>query len=126
MPDYTVEIALPDHKRGDRWPGISSIGPILINGSTPAGALARVSMHFIKAGGGIYRLDSDAATTPDAPITISNASTWAVVIPEVQDFLPTSGKWRWDMEFYETGKSSPWTLYKGELLVGNDITKTPA
>lgn len=125
MSDYTVEIDLPDHKRGDRWGGISSIGPVLINDATPAGELTRVRMHFVKTGGGIFRLDSDASTTPDAPIVISDAATWAVNIHEVQDFIPTNGKWKWDMEFYETGKTSPWTLYKGVIVVADDVTKTP-
>lgn len=122
MSDYTVEINLPDHKRGDRWPGIAAIGPVIINGSQPENSLLRVRMH-LKLGSVTYRLDSDAGQSPDAPIIISNATTWAVNIPEIETFLPSNGRWGWDMEFYETGKTSPLTLYKGVLLVATDITR---
>ena len=124
MADYTVEINLPDHKRGDRWPGIASIGPVLINGVQPAATLTRVRMHFVRREGGLrFRLDSDASESPNAPITISNATTWAVNIPEVQSFLAKNGEWYWDMEFYQTGETAPLTLYKGKLTVGDDVTK---
>jgi hypothetical protein len=122
MSDYTVEISLPNHKRGDRWPGIAAIGPVLINGSQPSNALTRVRMHF-KSNSGTFRLDSDASTTPGAPIVIDDATTWAVHIPEVADFLTVSGNWAWDMEFYESGKTTPLTLYKGTLNVATDTTK---
>jgi len=122
MADYTVTIALPDHKRGDRWPGIASIGPVLINGLQPENSLLRVRMH-IKLSNVIYKLDSDAGQSPDAPIVISNATTWAVNIPEIETFLPSNGRWMWDMEFYESGKTSPLTLYKGFLSVATDITR---
>ena len=124
MADYTVQIDLPNHKRGDRWPGIASIGPVLINGVQPAAALTRVRMHFLKSGGGDkFTLDSDAGQSPSAPIVIGNATTWAVSIPAVENFLAVSGKWSWDMEFYQTGNTSPLTLYKGDLTVGQDITQ---
>jgi hypothetical protein len=121
--EYTVEIQLPAHKRGDRWPGIAAIGPVLINGVQPTNGLTRVRMHFKNAAGTIYRLDTDSTTTPDAPIIIDNATTWAASIPEVEDFISANGKWQWDMEFYEAGKTAPLTLYKGSLTVGNDITR---
>lgn len=123
MADYTVTIALPDHKRGDRWPGIASIGPVLINGSQPDAALTRVRMHFQNSSGAKYKLDSDAGQSPNAPIVIDNAPTWAVSIPEVERFLSVSGKWSWDMEFYQAGNTNPLTLYKGDLTVANDTTK---
>lgn len=124
MADYTVSIQLPDHKRGDRWPGIESIGPVLINGVQPAATLARVRMHFVRREDGLrYRLDSAAGEVPNAPIVISNATTWAVNIPEVQSFLAKNGEWDWDMEFYQAGKTAPLTLYKGKLTVGDDVTK---
>jgi hypothetical protein len=124
MADYTVEINLPDHKRGDRWPGIASIGPVLINGAQPTASLSRVRMHFVRREDGLrYQLDSSAGEVPNAPIVISNATTWAVNIPETQSFLSKNGEWDWDMEFYQIGKKSPLTLYKGKLTVGDDVTK---
>jgi hypothetical protein len=122
MAEYTVTINLPDHKRGDKWPGIASIGPVLINAAQPAATLARIRMHFKHTGGSVNRLDTDA-TLRDAPITIGNATTWAASIPPVMAFLPTAGDWAWDMEFYATGESAPLTLYQGTLTVHEDDTR---
>lgn len=123
MADYTVLIALPDHKRGDRWPGIASIGPVLINGAQPAAILTRVRMHLQNSSGAKFKLDSNAGQSPNAPIAIDNEVTWLVRIPQVQSFISVSGKWSWDMEFYQAGNSNPLTLYKGDLTVLNDTTK---
>jgi hypothetical protein len=120
MADYTVTIHLPDHKRGDKWPGVAPIGPILVNGTTPAGTLARVRMHLVHSSGLKYKLDSDPATAPAALITIDNPVTWAAHIGEVQEFLPIAGDWQWDMEFYRTGDLSPLTFYEGTLTVRAD------
>ncbi len=122
MAEYTVTINLPDHKLGDRWPGIASIGPVLINSAQPADALTRIRMQF-RLPGYVYKLDSSSAESPDAPIVIDNATTWVARIPEVQTFLTKEGNWQWDMEFYQTGKTSPLTLYKGTLTVAADVTK---
>jgi len=123
MADYTVNIDLPDHKRGDRWIGIPAIGPVIINTAQPTNALTRVRMQFRDSKGRVYKLDSDATKNPDAPIVIDDEDTWEVSIPEVQDFISVAGEWDWDMEFYEAGKTKPLTLYKGVLTVYNDITK---
>lgn len=128
MADYTVSIALPDHKRGDRWVGVSAIGPILINGATPADALTRVRMMFRRRRGTeVYTIDSQVAPVPtpapDAEVTISNATTWAASIAPIQSFLPVEGQWDWDMEFYSGGDDSPLTLYKGVITVHNDVAR---
>lgn len=120
MAEYTVTIPLPDHKRGDLWPGIAAIGPVLINDAAPALALARVRMRFTLRDES-YVLDSDATTAPDAPITLADAASWEVIVPEVMEFLPTAGRWAWDMEFYQAGKSAPLTLYQGTLTVHPDV-----
>ena len=122
MADYTVLITdIPDHKRGDRWVGIHAIGPVLINDAQPANELTRVRMFFRK-GQSVYKLDSDETTNPNAPIVISAPVTWEVTIPEIDDFLPSAGVWEWDMEFFEEGKESPLTLYKGTITVVTDTT----
>jgi hypothetical protein len=123
MSDYTVQIDLPDHKRGDRWPGINAIGPVIINGAQPAATLTRIRMWFKSAAGAKFKLDSDPAQDRNAPITISNPTTWYGLIPGIEDFLPTAGDWSWDMEFYQTGNTSPLTLYKGVITVVDDVTK---
>lgn len=116
MADYSATISLSDHKKGDKWIGITSIGPVTINGSQPANALTRIRMSF-KKGCDFFFLDSD-----NSEITISNATTWEANIPEIQNFLPLAGDWGWDMEFYQTGETSPLTLYKGVITVYDDIS----
>lgn len=120
MADYTVTIDLSDHKRGDKWPGIPSIGPVLINGAQPASALARIRAQF-RRGAQVFTLDSNG--TGDALITILDAATWEATVPAIAQFLPTAGIWAWDMEFYATGEATPLTLYKGSIGVLDDITK---
>lgn len=125
MSDYSVNIDLPDHKRGDRWPGIPVGGPVIIDTLQPTNALTRIRWHFVhRPSGTIFRMDSDSSTTPDAAITIGNPVTWSWSIAEVQDFLSRAGAWDWDAEFYEQGEESPLTLYKGTITVNSDTTRT--
>ena len=121
MADYTEDIPIPDHKRGDKWPGMT-IGPITINDGAPPATLARFRMHFRK-GSSVYRIDTDA-TLRNAPATISNAANWSVSVPEIKTgFLPSAGTWEWDAEFFQTGDDAPLTLYKGTLTVHPDVTR---
>jgi hypothetical protein len=115
MADYAQTISLSDTKVGDRWVGISTIGPVTINGSTPGAALTRVRMTF-RLGATALTLDSD-----DDEITIDDASSWTCSIAAMDDFLPRSGKWSWNMEFWGTGYNSPYTLYAGEIRVWDDV-----
>ena len=115
MADYAQTISLSDTKVGDRWVGISTIGPVTINGSTPGAALTRVRMTF-RLGATALTLDSD-----DDEITIDDASTWECSIAAVDSFLPRAGKWVWDMEFYFSGATAPYTLYKGTITVHDDV-----
>ena len=117
MADYTETISLADYKVGDRWIGIATIGPVTINGSTPGNTLTRVKMNF-RLGATTYTLDSSG----DSPgITITNAATWTATIPARDSFLTTPGVWQFDIEFYQTGYTSPWTLYKGTITVHDDV-----
>jgi len=114
---------LPEYKRGDRWNGISSIGPVVVNSQTPSSPLTRIRMHFIHNLGEVFRLDSDTGVSPDAIINIDDSVNWQASIPEVNEFLSISGDWKWDMEFYESGKSGPLTFYQGVIHVYDDVTK---
>lgn len=122
MSDYAAIINLPDHKRGDKWPGITSIGPVIINDAQPATPLARIRMQFRRQGH-VFTLDSDPAQSRNAAVQIDNATTWEASIPEVQGFLPAAGEWAWDMEFYAVGDQAPLTLYKGDITVNEDVTR---
>lgn len=117
MSDYAQTITLADTKVGDRWIGIGTIGPVTVNGVAPGNALTRVVMTF-RLGATSYTLDT-AGTSPG--IVISNAATWVATIAARDTFLPRAGKWEWDMEFYFSGATSPWTLYKGTLTVHDDV-----
>lgn len=123
MPDYTVNIDIPDHKRGDRWEGIGAIGPILINGVTPPNLLTRIRSHFVHTDGTTFRLDSGNAAGRNAVIVLDNTTTWLAHVDPIQNFLPKAGSWSWDMEFYEVGNDKPLTLYKGVLTVNGDTSR---
>jgi hypothetical protein len=113
--DYAETISLADYKVGDRWIGITTIGPVTVNSETPGNTLTRVVMTF-RLGTTTYTLDSS-----DSEITISDASAWTASIAARDTFLPRAGDWEWDMEFYQTGYTSPWTLYKGTITVHDDV-----
>lgn len=118
-----VQIPLDSHYRGDKWVGIPVIGPVVVNGVTPSGALSRIRMHLVHPTGAVFRMDSDAGEDPDAPIVIDDSATWEAHVPEVQNFVQLAGQWKWDMEFYEGSDTSPQTLYFGSLNVRSDITR---
>lgn len=118
---YTVKITLPNHVLGDKWAGFE-IGPIIIDGTTPEDPLTRVRAHFRHSDGTLFKLDSDEADR-DQGIEITNAVVWTAVVPEMMVFLPKSGDWIWDMEFYQGDDTAPLTLYCGAIRVSDDITK---
>lgn len=111
---YTQKIVLSCHTLGDKWQGIATIGPVLINEAQPASSLSRVVM-VLKKGSEVFTLDSEEGA--DASITIGDAVTWEASIPEVQDFVQSAGRWHWSMRFYGDGDTSPQTLYSGKLKV---------
>ncbi len=121
MSEYAVEINLPDAKLGDVWPpspdgsGLISIGPILINGSTPSVELDRVVMRFEK-NGVCFVFDSEIFDR-NAPITITDNVAWTAEIPPVSEFLTSPGEWEWEMLFYSGGSSAPLTMYYGVITV---------
>lgn len=118
-----VTIGLENHTLGDIWSGILSIGPITINGVTPAETLAKVRMWLRHTDGTLFKISSDGTETPDGVVTIDNATTWEAHVPEIADFVTKAGVWSWDMEFWRTGAIGPETLFKGRLTVTDDITK---
>ena len=109
---YAERITLEGHVLGDKWQGIPVIGPILVNAAQPAVTLARVVMTLIQTGATTVTLDSDISG-----ITISNATTWEVTIPQLQTFVTTAGDWDWNIQFYSTGDTNPQTYYYGVLKV---------
>lgn len=115
MADYTESISLADTKVGNRWIGISTIGPVTVNAATPSNALTRVRMTF-RLGQTGFVLDSQ-----NGDITIDDSGTWEASIAARDEFLPRAGNWEWDMEFWQAGLDSPWTLYKGTLTVHDAI-----
>ena len=92
MTDYAVEIGLGDHRRGDRWPGIASIGPVTINGAAPVDLLARVRMQFRHVGGSkVFRLDSELGAPADAHVVIDDAASDPLSpLPVVEGVAPVA------------------------------------
>ena len=109
MADYAEEVSLKDVKLNDRWIGIGTIGPVTVNGDTPGNALTRVRMVF-RLGQSLFTLDS-----ADGEITIDDADTWKASIAAMDTFLPRDGLWSWEMEFFWSGATSPWTLFYGQI-----------
>tara|TARA_R110000803_G_scaffold59101_3_gene117452 strand:- start:2143 stop:2529 length:387 start_codon:yes stop_codon:yes gene_type:complete len=121
--DYAVEIDLPAYRRGNAFPGIYQIGPVVVDDATPALSLARIRCHFKNRNGTlVFAFDSDASASPDAPISIDDANTWQASIAPPSAFITSLGVFDWDMEFYSTGLALPQTFYKGSILVLADIT----
>lgn len=115
-----AEVTLEQHVEGDRFHGISAIGPA---SPTPANALTRVRMHFRDANGVLgFRFDSQE-DLGNALITITNAATWTCTVPVVEDFPLTEGEWSWDMEVYEAGHEGPKTICTGTLTVLPQVTR---
>jgi len=124
MADYPVTIDLADHHLSDKFIGLS-YGPVLINGVTPTGTLARTRMHLIHVeSGDTFKFDSQG--TPDGTFTIDNATTWTASIAEMHStaFVTKAGKWKWSIETYEGSETLPLTIYKGVLTVHPDVTIT--
>jgi hypothetical protein len=115
------QVDLPATTRGDYWFGIARIGPLTINGDTPEGELERVRLHFVSSTGVVYRLDSEPGA--DAPIIIDDAVDWEARIPPVAEFIQTAGRYSFDVEFWQSGRGAPLTLYRGTIEIKPDITR---
>jgi hypothetical protein len=117
-----IPIELSPTTAGDKWQGIASIGPVLVNDLTPAEPLARIRMQFRRLGELGTTFDSEPGDNT-FPIVISNAATWLAHIPEVQPLPLAAGEWKWDMEFWAGDDAAPLTFYRGVLDVQNEITQ---
>ena len=116
-----VEAVIAGITQGDRWQGIAAIGPVLIDGGTPASPLARVRMQFRRGGKLGVTLDSQSG---DFQIIISNPETWLASIPPNGRSLPLeTGSWQWDAEFWQGDDLAPVTLYKGTMVIGPKVTR---
>lgn len=117
-----VTINLEPAVRGDKWQGIHTIGPILVNDAQPTFPLSRVQMQFRKGGALGMTLDSQPGAGIH-PIIIANAATWFVQIPAVQPLPLSPGDWQWDIQFWEGADTAPQTFYRGRLSVEPDVTR---
>jgi hypothetical protein len=122
MSNLPIKVDLEPAVRGDKWQGVASIGPVLINDEQPTFPLARIRVQFRRAGKLGMTLDS-APADGEFPITISNAETWFAYVPEIQPLPLDAGDWEWDMEFWADGDDAPLTFYYGVLKVTTDQTR---
>lgn len=112
-------VNLPDFIKGDQWEGLTC-GPVLVDGVAPAETLARVKMSFRDVNGILgYVLDSEVVSGAGL-IVISNATTWTVSIGE-QALPLEEGKWDYNLKFYRTGVTLPWTLLEGSITVKKGV-----
>lgn len=82
-------IQLSDHPRHDRWDGIPSIGPILVNELAPEAAVAQVWMFFRHLAEGRHPLLFSSGETSNYPINIVDPATWLfAILPQDVPFLP--------------------------------------
>jgi len=116
-----VEINIDPYYAGDSWIGMT-VGPVIINEDSPANTLTSVRMQFRDRKTG--DLGFELNTSPGAgegTITISNASTWLIVVPAQILVGLVKGNYKWDFECTDsTGYVI--TLYKGKLRVIGDVT----
>ncbi len=121
-------ITLENHVTGDTWQGIPVIGPIQIqSGETLVNfpyPLASARLHLTRLNTRSPSLTLATSGSPMAPITISNATTWELVIPPVAPsvWAPTPGDYQGHFETTDT-QGSIRTIYDVRFKVLAD--KTP-
>ena len=81
-------VALEDHTAGDTWPGIPTIGPIVIsiNGATavaPTYPLASARIHLTREGSPLPAIKIGCAADDDAPLIIISGADWQMSVPRV-------------------------------------------
>lgn len=117
-----VEITLDPMTEGDSWDGIPVIGPIVFRHydpedeaagedgyviDDPPGPLVAARLTFARKDEAVNVLVCSSDVTAPAPsgqhpITITDAETWALVVPPMDyaDFPMTAGTWEADFEFF--------------------------
>lgn len=114
---------LPAHLEGDIWEGLL-IGPVTINGTAPAVALASARIHFRKAPTDLqpaYVL-STAPTAGQGSLTLLDAATWLVRAPRQPLPLKPWKKWRWEVEFVDAN-ANVYSYVNGTLQVLPQLVK---
>ena len=124
-----VKIKLEPHYKGDWWVGML-VGPVLINGAQPAATLTSVAMEFRDENDVLGHKFSSAPGAGEGTITISDAATWEVIVPEQlldldagtsQNGSSNKKTWYWDFETTDSD-GVILTLYKGTIKVLEDVT----
>ena len=114
-------IELPEHKRGDRWPGIT-IGPVDFGGSPPSYPLVSCRLYFRTKQG--HRFSYGFKYPSEAgygEITILDVDNWEVKFPE-QELPLEAGQYDWDFEVTDSSSALPTTLCGGTITVTRDET----
>lgn len=126
----TALVIFECHTPGDTWPGVPTIGPILmaVDGGAPlpmSAPIASARLHWCK--GDAYPAAARLSTAPAAgegTIVIVSAAAWELSIPPVAPdlFALTSGDWFAHLEITDTD-GIVWTTHECRLKVGVDYTK---
>lgn len=114
-----VYIRLDSHYKDDTWTGMT-VGPVLINTAQPEYTLASVKMQFRDQADQLGHEFNTVGGTGIGTITITNATTWVITVPE-QLLNLTKGIWSWDFETINS-EGTKLTLYEGIIKVIEDTT----
>ncbi len=105
--------------QGDTWNGIGPAIVFSINGSPPSNPLAEAYLQFRKT----YTSQAGETLAVGDGITINNASTWHITVPE-RNLSLCAGDWIWDLEVIDTaGRIKTWLA--GKLKVLPQVTREP-
>ncbi len=117
------KLKLPEHYKGDSWPGFV-IGPVTLNGVSPPASVSSCRLQFRdkdtdELG---YELTTESPTPDDKGIIFitGDPADWLINIPT--QLLPlNAGKWKWDFET-TNAQNSIQTLFTGILKIKGDVT----
>lgn len=111
-----LTVNLPDLLQGDTWPGIVTLGPVLVAGQTPAAAVAACRLWFFRPRKGTMAYE--LVPTPGASqglIVIDDPLLWRFSVPA--QALPLAiGLWGWCLEVTDVD-GGRFTPYGGWLSV---------
>jgi hypothetical protein len=121
-------ITLEDHVSGDTWQGVPVIGPIqILSGVTLTNfpyPIASARLNMTRIGTSNPSLTLASTGSPMAPITITDAADWQLVIPPVAPatWTPTPGQYQGHFEITDT-QGTVITIYDVRFTVLPDKTQ---
>lgn len=98
------------------WEGVTSIGPVTINGEPPYFPATRAYMMFVpQMGSADACVIFDSEPNADGEVMIDSPSLWAFSIPE-QNLPLWPGMWGWSFHVLDS-RGESLKLYEGQILI---------